>query len=87
MIDTIASLKEQVRSHMTVDGFADATGSTAYNLELSRSRAKSVEAALIARGVPKRLIVVGAHGESRPMEGTRYMSAEAESRRVSVCFY
>ncbi len=67
--------------------YADASGPTASNLKLSRLRAEAVRAALIARGVPKRQIIVGAFGESRPLLETEDGSPEAQNRRVEVCFY
>ncbi|MEQ1570748.1 MAG: OmpA family protein, partial [Myxococcota bacterium] len=53
---------------LRIDGHADEVGSSAYNLELSTRRARSVFDALVARGVaPERLAPIGS-GESRPWD-------------------
>ncbi|WP_256856762.1 OmpA family protein [Variovorax sp. KK3] len=57
-------------SIVTVEGHTDAVGSDAYNLELSRNRARAVRDYLVQHhGIDaSRLKTVG-YGESRPIEG------------------
>ncbi|HEV2080348.1 MAG TPA: OmpA family protein [Allosphingosinicella sp.] len=86
-IDTIVSARESVRSHIQVVGHADSSGSSAYNLRLSHRRAKSVEAALIAKGFPKQRIVTAGRGESNVLVQTPDGTPEAKNRIVTVCFY
>ncbi|TFI57446.1 OmpA family protein [Sphingomonas parva] len=85
VIANIASAKHQVRSHMTVSGHADARGSEAYNLLLSRRRAEAVKAALVAAGVPGYRIRVEAFGETRLLIETEV--DRPENRRAEICFY
>lgn len=58
-------------SVVMVEGHTDATGGDAYNLELSRARARSVRDYLVQNhGIASaRLRTVG-HGEGRPIDGT-----------------
>lgn len=64
---------------LAVTGYADATGSAAHNLDLSRRRAEYVGAALVAAGVPQQQIALGWHGESAGSEGD-----PARDRRVVI---
>ncbi len=81
-IDNIVSVEDHMKPHMIVIGYTDAPGSKSYNLELSRLRAETVKAALMAKGVPASMIIVGAGGEAQPLVKTD--DAEAENRRVQV---
>lgn len=65
-----------------VEGHTDATGSAAYNLNLSQRRADAVVAYLIRRGIAGgRLRAVG-HGEDRPLAA--YAPADGRQRRVEI---
>ncbi len=81
-IDNIVSAKDDMKPHLKVIGYTDAPGSKSYNLELSRLRAEAVKAALIAKGVPASMIIVGAGGEAHPL--VERDVAEAQNRRVQV---
>ena len=48
---------------LEIDGYADERGDESFNLELSRERADTIVAALIAYGVPAERLQVHAHGE------------------------
>ncbi|WP_278961425.1 OmpA family protein [Bacteroides pyogenes] len=45
-------LKENIGSRFLITGYTDARGTDAYNMQLSRNRAKAVVDALVKRGVP-----------------------------------
>lgn len=69
----------------TVAGHTDASGSAAYNLKLSQSRADSVRSALIA-ACPKaygRLSAIG-YGEARPIAKNDTELGRATNRRVEL---
>ena len=74
-------------SYVTVEGFADPAGSTAYNRRLSERRAQAVEAYLLQRGLEdERLRTVG-YGEERqvvPGAAARTPGAELNRRVVFV---
>jgi outer membrane protein OmpA-like peptidoglycan-associated protein len=56
---------------ITIEGHTDATGSDAYNLELSRGRARSVRDYLMQRhGIDGSHLKAAGYGESRPIEGS-----------------
>ena len=58
-------------SIVTVEGHTDAVGAAAYNLELSRVRARAVRDYLVQRhGIEAARLKTVAYGESRPIEGT-----------------
>ena len=81
---------EGVRSgdvrQLTVSGFADRSGSFAYNLRLSYRRAEAVKAALVSRGVPARIITVEAFGEGRLLVETADGVSEPHNRFVTITF-
>ena len=67
---------------MQIEGHTDATGDEAFNLQLSVDRAKTVEKALIARGVsPDRLSTKGL-GRSQPLSTNDSDEGRARNRRV-----
>jgi outer membrane protein OmpA-like peptidoglycan-associated protein len=67
---------------LTVLGHTDATGSDALNMDLSRRRAASVMAALIARGVPASQLDTVAIGKSQPIASNMTAAGRARNRRV-----
>jgi outer membrane protein OmpA-like peptidoglycan-associated protein len=67
---------------ISVEGHTDSDGSNAYNLDLSRRRARSVMAYLVAADVdPERLEFQG-HGEERPIDTNSTEKGKAKNRRV-----
>lgn len=76
---------EQRQSYaIGVYGHSDRTGSDAYNLQLSLSRAEVVRDLLIGQGVDLRYIDVDSHGEGNPVIPTADGVAEPRNRRVEV---
>jgi outer membrane protein OmpA-like peptidoglycan-associated protein len=67
-----------------VDGHTDRSGSTFYNHRLALRRARTVKAALVARGLPASAIEVRALGESRPLVETADGVPHGQNRRVEV---
>ena len=65
-------------------GHTDRFGSPADNLKLSLRRAEAVRDALIARGVPKTLLVVRGVGEDDPLIPTADGVAEPQNNRVAI---
>lgn len=58
-------------------GFADATGSDAYNKALSEKRVQAVKSYLVSQGVPAELLETTAHGESK----AKYSNADIQNMR------
>ena len=73
-----------------LEGHADAIGTRAYNLALSRHRAETVARELIGQGVRRERVAVEAYGESRPIapnkkpDGTDNPAGRAKNRRVEA---
>jgi outer membrane protein OmpA-like peptidoglycan-associated protein len=75
---------------VVLEGHADAIGTQAYNLALSRHRAETVARELIGQGVRRERVAVEAYGESRPIapnkkpDGTDNPAGRAKNRRVEA---
>ena len=84
----IAELAEYLKSAgnatININGHADRAGSDEYNMSLSEQRAKLVEEALIAAGVPKSMLNYFAFGETDPKQPTDDGQREPLNRRVEI---
>ncbi len=69
-----------------VSGYADRTGSAAYNMKLSQRRAENVAAELVRLGVPKSEIVIRAFGDTHLLVPTGPNTREPQNRRVEIVF-
>lgn len=67
-----------------VDGYADRSGPTGYNDNLSFERANAVKETLIANGVDKDKILIDGHGERSPEVETDDGVRERRNRRVII---
>jgi peptidoglycan-associated lipoprotein len=63
VLELAAYLKQNPTFRVELEGFADPRGSDAYNMKLSMRRVNAVRDALIAAGVQKERILIGAYGE------------------------
>ncbi len=71
-----------------VEGFADRTGSKAYNLELARRRADAVVHYLtVEKNIPLRCVRVLGVGSDFPNADNKTRAARKENRRVDVKIY
>jgi peptidoglycan-associated lipoprotein len=72
---------------VTVEGFADAAGSSAYNIGLSRRRAQNVRSYLVGQGMTEDNVEVAAYGEARQVKPGETGAVDAQSgienRRVT----
>jgi peptidoglycan-associated lipoprotein len=73
---------------VTVEGFADPSGSTAYNLKLGQKRADAVKAFLVQQGLSDTSIKVVSYGEAKDRQvvpGAQGPGADGmQNRRVSL---
>lgn len=67
---------------LEVRGYADKRGPSAYNIELSRQRAKRVRTWLVEHGVAPERLVVAPHGEEEPVESGSSERELQQNRRV-----
>jgi outer membrane protein OmpA-like peptidoglycan-associated protein len=71
-------------TQIEVSGYADRTGTAAYNQGLSLRRANNVAAELVRLGVPKTEISINAYGDTRPLVPTAPGVREPQNRRVEI---
>lgn len=73
-------------SIIEVAGHADARGSDAYNINLSKNRARAIVNTLIKRGMrADRLKVVG-YGEAHPLSDNNTSKGQADNRRIEFSY-
>ena len=78
------ALVQNPKRTVLVEGFADSTGSTAHNQELSERRANSVRAALTQMGVAPERVAMRGYGEAFPVAPNDTVSNRALNRRVEI---
>ena len=85
-LDKIAGdVKSGKRFFIAFEGYADATGSQAYNEMLSRRRADAVVEYLVAKhDIPIYRIHMVGLGEQKPVDEAKNRAARAKNRRVEV---
>lgn len=69
---------------IVVEGHTDATGSEAYNQQLSQRRADSVKRYLVQRGVSASRLATRGFGESRPQATNTTKEGRRQNRRVEL---
>lgn len=84
VIDAAQYAQSAPDARVRVDGYADTSGSMAYNLVLSRRRATMVAQSLTDNGVPSDAITVAWHGETQLAVKTGDGVTKARNRRVTV---
>ncbi|HHS95157.1 MAG TPA: OmpA family protein [Phaeodactylibacter sp.] len=78
--------------HVMIQGHTDSKGSAAYNVKLSKRRARAARNYLIAKGIPSRRISVKVFGESAPLVHNKEEAKDSPlgrryNRRVVVALY
>jgi len=71
-------------TQIDVNGYTDTSGTPVYNQGLSMRRAKSVQAQLIADGVPASVILIAGYGEAHLLVPTGPGVREPQNRRVEI---
>jgi outer membrane protein OmpA-like peptidoglycan-associated protein len=71
-------------TRIEVNGYADTSGTHAYNLPLSQRRADAVAAELVKDGIPKAEIVEMAYGDTHLLVPTGPGVREPQNRRVEI---
>jgi OmpA-OmpF porin, OOP family len=82
-LDVLVHLLETHPSlHLTIEGHADSSGTSAMNIKLSKQRAEKVKAYLVKKGIdPARVSTVG-YGNQHPLADNRSKEGKAMNRRV-----
>lgn len=79
-------LQQHPKRRIRIEGFADAQGSEAHNLQLSTRRAEALRDALVSLGVSNDRIEAVGLGEAYPVASNRTESGRQQNRRVEVLF-
>ncbi len=79
-----AYLKQNPAFHVELEGFADPRGSQTHNMKLSTNRVNAVRDQLVAAGVPKEQILIGAYGELNLKCEMASEECWQQNRRVEV---
>ena len=85
VLDKIARiLNKYGKTHLTIIGHTDSTGSRAYNQKLSERRAEAVKQALLARNVISERITTAGAGEDHPRASNATPEGRRKNRRVEI---
>ena len=74
--------KTKGQAHLKLTGHTDLTGTKAYNLNLSKQRAKATKDVLVKLGIPAAEIATFGVGEANPLVPTASGVPELQNRRV-----
>ena len=80
----VNTMKEHSEYKWNVEGYTDAIGSEAYNMDLSKRRAQSVVDYLVNKGVDRSKLEVIPFGESKPVATNKTQEGRAMNRRVEI---
>ncbi|WP_370481072.1 OmpA family protein [Sphingobacterium thalpophilum] len=83
-LDKLAKELRDNNSSVTLDGYASAEGTEAYNLTLSKDRANSVKQYLVNAGVPSSSITANGYGEKNPVASNATEEGRIQNRRVEI---
>ncbi len=84
-VDEIAALlKANPKLKLSVEGHTDNTGTPDGNRKLSDERAKSVKAALVAKGIEAPRLQSKGFGQDKPVADNRSEEGRAKNRRVEL---
>ncbi len=76
--------KENPPVSAAIYGYADSTGPTEYNLNLSEKRAQAVVNYLVGKGVPPNRLTAKGFGESHPVAPNTTSEGRQKNRRVEL---
>jgi outer membrane protein OmpA-like peptidoglycan-associated protein len=79
-----ALTKQDPRSKLIVEGYADSQGAAAYNQELSQRRAESVRGYLVSHGISPDRVTAQGFGATRPIADNASAEGRANNRRVEI---
>lgn len=82
--EAVKVLKKFVNSSFLIEGHTDSIGSVAYNLNLSKERAKTVMDYFVSKGIPASRISFVGYGEAKPIDTNETEAGKAKNRRVEI---
>ena len=78
----VAALKSRPSMQVRIEGHTDIRGGRAYNLRLSQSRADSVKAYLVGKGISSDRMDAKGYGPDQPIENNKTAAGRERNRRV-----
>ena len=82
--DEIVKMSKVNVSSIVVTGHADSVGKPAMNQKLSESRANSVKAYMVSKGIPASTITTIGKGETQPIASNKTAAGRQKNRRVDI---
>ena len=83
VLDAVVNiLRRYPRVRIRIEGHTDDVGTDAYNMDLSRRRAKSVMRYLVSKSISSRRLSFIGYGERQPLVRSQSPEARAKNRRV-----
>jgi len=82
--EAAAEFRRTGSARIDVTGYTDLSGTSEYNLSLSKRRADAVKAALVAAGVPASAVAESWRGKTNPRVPTPDGVREPRNRRVEI---
>ena len=82
--EAVAKLKANNDLVFLIEGHTDNVGEDAYNLSLSKARAKTVMNYFVSKGIVASRITSEGYGESKPIAGNDTEAGRANNRRVEI---
>lgn len=82
--EAVKVLKSFVNVSFVIEGHTDSIGPVAYNLNLSKERAKSVMDYFVSKGIPASRISSIGYGEAKPIDTNETEAGKAKNRRVEI---
>ena len=86
-LNRVANLLTEKNFSLKLAGHTDNSGSDALNMRLSKDRAESVKAYLVAKGANASRIEAIGYGESQPISSNNTVQGRQENRRVEFTLY
>jgi len=84
-VETVASRCSN--TVIRIEGHTDADGSQAYNLELSKRRARAVIGYLIQKGIPQKRLDAKGYGEKKPIASNASAEGKSLNRRIEFVVF
>ncbi len=83
VLDRIVMIMNKYKKYrLQIEGHTDSVGSSAFNLNLSRNRAKACYDYLVSKGISSSRLTYEGYGESRPIADNDYPEGQRLNRRV-----
>jgi len=87
-LDAVAEIDKALKADKTIKiaihGYTDNAGEAAYNLDLSKKRAKAVKSELEKRGIEASRLVSEGFGQTNPIADNATEEGKAQNRRVEL---